>query len=297
MKPLILLLSLLTLTSIAWGQVPKFDKLEMLYAQHHYKMVYRRANRLLDDPSFDYSHVPKLYKSMVLFQLSQDEKWFNHHPTALEEARELFLAIKQSSDGKKVLEAHIYEISYLKTDLLSHLQDLKQKNQKDFFDRFQRAINGLFDDVPNIENQGVAPVNSTDSKASSEVYYEERNSIVEHAKKHLGIPYVYAGTDPKGFDCSGFTGYVMGQCGKTIPRRAVDQFEASKKLSNKTVQKGDLIFFDSGGGISHVGLIISDKGSPLVMIHASSSKGIIVTEIEKSDYWMKRIAGFGTFVH
>ncbi|MEY3425146.1 MAG: hypothetical protein RL679_504, partial [Bacteroidota bacterium] len=81
------------------------------------------------------------------------------------------------------------------------------------------------------------------------------------------------------------------------PRRAVDQHENSKKIKEKNAQKGDLIFFDNGSGISHVGMIVSEKGKPLVMIHASSSKGVILTELEKSDYWMKRIYGFGTFVY
>jgi hypothetical protein len=49
-------------------------------------------------------------------------------------------------------------------------------------------------------------------------------------------------------------------------------------------EPGDLVFFDNGSGISHVGIIVSDKGKPLVMIHASSSKGIIITDIEKSDF-------------
>jgi hypothetical protein len=44
-------------------------------------------------------------------------------------------------------------------------------------------------------------------------------------------------------------------------------------------------------------MIVSEKGKPLVMIHASSSKGIVLTELEKSTYWMSRLAGFGTFMY
>ena len=89
----------------------------------------------------------------------------------------------------------------------------------------------------------------------------------------------------------------MKQTGKELPRRAVEQYESSRKVKPKNVQKGDLVFFDSGSGISHVGLIISEKGKPLVMIHASSSKGVIITEIEQSDYWLTRLYGFGTFMY
>ena len=51
----------------------------------------------------------------------------------------------------------------------------------------------------------------------------------------------------------------MKQTGKELPRRAVEQYESSRKVKPKNVQKGDLVFFDSGSGISHVGLIISEK--------------------------------------
>jgi cell wall-associated NlpC family hydrolase len=85
--------------------------------------------------------------------------------------------------------------------------------------------------------------------------------------------------------------------GVAVPRTAAQQFEAARKINQSEVQKGDLIFFDSGAGISHVGLIISEKNEPLVMIHASTSKGIVITEIEKTIYWLKKIAGFGTFVN
>jgi cell wall-associated NlpC family hydrolase len=57
-----------------------------------------------------------------------------------------------------------------------------------------------------------------------------------------------------------------------------------------------LVFFNNGSGVSHVGMIISEKGQPLVMIHASSSKGIMITDIESSEYWLKRLYGFGTYV-
>ena len=88
----------------------------------------------------------------------------------------------------------------------------------------------------------------------------------------------------------------MAQNGRNLPRRAVDQYNSSQKIKEKNAQKGDLIFFDNGSGISHVGIVVSDPGEPLTMIHSSSSKGIIITDITKSEYWTKRISGFGTYV-
>ena len=125
----------------------------------------------------------------------------------------------------------------------------------------------------------------------------ERIKIVATAKEQLGVPYVWAGSSPNGFDCSGFTSYVMKKHGMDLPRRAGDQYESSTKLKAKDAKKGDLVFFNNGSGISHVGIVISDKGEPLVMIHSASSTGIIITEVEKSEYWMKRLHGYGTYVN
>lgn len=299
MKAFFTLVCVVGFVSVSWTQVKEFDKLEMLYAQNHYKSVYRKANRLLDIPDFDYSQVPKFYKALSLFQLSQNEYWLIRNPNALDEAARMFREIKTSSDGKKVFDAHVYEISFLKNDLISWAADLKRRGKKDEFAHLQKLMDGLFDEIPTIDNQGQLALSELDKtdKENDDEYFAQRDKIVAYAKKQIGTPYVWSGNSSNGFDCSGFTGYVMKEFGKEIPRRAVDQYESSKKVKEKNVQKGDLVFFDNGSGISHVGLIISDEGSPMVMIHASSSKGVIITDIEKSDYWVKRISGFGTFVY
>lgn len=299
MKAFYILICVVGFVSGSWAQVKEFDKLEMLYAQNHYKSVYRRANRLLDIPDFDYSQIPKFYKALSLFHLSQNEYWLIRNPKALDDAARMFREIKTSSDGKKVFDAHVYEISFLKNDLLSWAEDLKRRGKKEDFAHLQKLMDGLFDEIPTIDNQGQLAISDLDESdgGNDDEYFIVRDKIVEYAKKQVGTPYVWAGNSPNGFDCSGFTGYVMKEFGKELPRRAMDQFELSRKIKEKNVQKGDLIFFDNGSGISHVGMIISDKGSPLVMVHASSSKGVIITDIQKSDYWVKRISGFGTFVY
>ncbi len=281
------------------AQVPVFDKLEMLYAQNHYKIVYRKANRLLDVPDYDYSQLPLFYKSLSSFQLSQDEHWLLRHPKALEDASLILKNIKTSKDGQKILSAHIVELSFLKRDLILWSEDLKRRGKKEALNRLNKAIDGLFVDIPDIDFQGEISFDELvdDSGGAGDLYFKEREIVFESAKKQLGVPYVWAGNDPNGFDCSGFTRYVMKESGKELPRRAIDQYESSRKIKPKNVQKGDLVFFDSGSGISHVGLIISEKGKPLVMIHSSSSKGVIITEIEQSDYWLNRIYGFGTFMY
>lgn len=282
-------------------QNPSFDKLEMLYEQGHYSMVYRRANRLIDNPENDFSMVPKFYKSLALFQLSQRDLWYNRHPESLKEAKALFTEVKKSAAGLRVFYAHLNEVSALKRDLNSWGEDLKILGEIQVYEELQEILVGLFDNIPDLEEKSdLKPsdivVDYSESKESKNIQ-DLRSNIVQLAKKQIGVPYVWAGTSPSGFDCSGFTGYLFKENGKTLPRRAVEQHDKSMKLKARSVQAGDLIFFDSGAGINHVGLIISGKGEPLIMIHASSSKGIIITEIEKSAYWSKRVAGFGTYIN
>ncbi|NBX80406.1 MAG: hypothetical protein EBQ94_08530 [Flavobacteriales bacterium] len=71
----IALLFIVLKASLSMAQVPAFDKLEMLYDQRHYKIVHRKANRLLDNPEYDFSMIPKYYKAISSLQLVQDQYW------------------------------------------------------------------------------------------------------------------------------------------------------------------------------------------------------------------------------
>ena len=91
---------------------------------------------------------------MALFQLSQNEYWFKKNPNSLDEAKELFTKIKAASDGKRVFEAHIFEISALKRDLISWTEDLKRLGQRQAFENVQEIMYDLFENVPDIEFEG-----------------------------------------------------------------------------------------------------------------------------------------------
>ena len=291
----LLMISFLLSTSLL-GQIKDFDKIEMLYSQKHFKMVYRKSNRLLDKPDYDFSMIPTFYKSLSIFQLTQNEKWYKNHPLALEQARELFLKVQNSNDGAKIFNAHIKELIYLKSDLLTCLDELKRSGESDEYSHLKNTINGLFDKIPNIDKQGEINKKTTDKEVNDPSVSKTRNEVVQFAKKQIGVPYVPAGEDPNGFDCSGFTTYVMNEFGIKLPRRALDQEKSSKIINQKNAKKGDLVFFDNGSGISHVGIIVTNNESTLEMIHASSSKGVIITDIKQSDYWKTRIYSFGSYL-
>jgi peptidoglycan DL-endopeptidase CwlO len=283
------------------AQIRALDKLEILYDQGHYGMVYRRANNLLDKPDYDFSAQPEFYKSLAMFRLSEKDFWSQMHPDALQQARKLFLDVKSTPEGVKVFNAHLNHVAALKMYLVERVEKLKKEGRLQEYDELQQILFGLFDHIPDLDNPGgvIAPANPETNEAESVETAEtkkQRDQIIDFAKKQLGVQYQWAGTDPSGFDCSGFTSYVMKEFDKELPRRAEDQYTASKKIKQRSAQKGDLVFFNNGSGISHVGIIISEKGAPLTMIHSSSSKGIVITNIEESEYWLKRLYGFGTYV-
>jgi cell wall-associated NlpC family hydrolase len=80
------------------------------------------------------------------------------------------------------------------------------------------------------------------------------SSVLAVAARYVGIPYVYGGTTPRGFDCSGYTSYVYRQVGISLPRTANQQLQASKQISRSNARPGDLVFFTSGGRAYHVGI-------------------------------------------
>jgi hypothetical protein len=294
-KSLLVIFSVLSV-QFAFGQNPKFDKLEMLFDQGHYKRVYRKANRLIDDPEYDFSYLPKYYKSLSLLQLSQNRYWLRNHDRSLKEAQQLFLEVKNSEDGEKIFTAHKYELTWVKNDMVSWAADLKRMGLDSEFRTAQELIDVLFEGVDHVEgNENVAEI-EIDTSHIDPANLDLRDEILLVAKQQLGVPYVWAGNSPEGFDCSGFTSYVMSKNGKSLPRRAADQYNDGKKVKSKNVREGDLVFFDNGSGISHVGIVVSQNGEPLQMIHSSSSKGIIVTNVSESEYWKKRLYGFATYV-
>lgn len=300
MRNWILILSIIAFGFELQAQQPEFDKLEMYFAQKHYKKVYRKSNLLLDNPTYDFSLLPTYYKSMSMLQLAQNDLYLKRHPQVISEALELFLKVKKSPNGEKIFNAHMYELNWIREDLTSWGSDLKRKGNENAFKEIESALGQMFKGIPELEDdyepETVPPVFVEEEEVSGNASMS-RNKIVENAKKYIGTPYVWAGNSPSGFDCSGFTSYVMKDFGKELSRRSEDQYNDGRKVKEKNVQKGDLIFFSNGSGISHVGIVISEKGQPLVMIHASSSKGVIITDIESSEYWRKRLHGFATYVN
>ena len=115
----------------------------------------------------------------------------------------------------------------------------------------------------------------------------QAKALVQTAKKYIGVPYVFGGTTPSGFDCSGFLQYVFKENGILIPRLADEQYKLGKNVSTSELEAGDLVFFTTyEAGASHCGIYLG-QGQ---FLHTSSSRGVRI-DLLNNVYWAPRFYG------
>lgn len=114
------------------------------------------------------------------------------------------------------------------------------------------------------------------------------SALIATALTFRGTPYRYGGSDPSGFDCSGFVQWVFASHGRRLPREVRDQYGVGGKIDRDDVQPGDLVFFETvSNGASHVGIAIGNQQ----FVHAPSSRGVVRVESYTSSYWSPRWVG------
>ena len=111
--------------------------------------------------------------------------------------------------------------------------------------------------------------------------------LLNIAMRFGGVPYVWGGETPAGFDCSGFVQYVFRQIGVNLPRTADVQYELGRKVMQSDLQPGDLVFFETyEPGASHDGIYIGDGK----FIAANSGTGVAIVSLAQP-YWSSRYLG------
>lgn len=111
-------------------------------------------------------------------------------------------------------------------------------------------------------------------------------SVVSKAKQYIGSRYVYGGSSPSGFDCSGFTSYVYKQFGVSLNRTAAGQYSNGTAVSKSQLQPGDLVMFGKSG-INHVGIYIGGGQ----MVHAANPSRGVTTDTINSGYYANNYVG------
>jgi len=131
---------------------------------------------------------------------------------------------------------------------------------------------------------------SSDGKISAETAL--RQSLLRDAEQQKGVKYKYAGKDPKGFDCSGFTYYICSKHDIKLSSSSGSQSKQGTEVPISKVKPGDLLFFGRNGRtgkIQHVGIVYKNTSEGLYMIHSSSKRGIVIDNVTSSTYWKPKL--------
>lgn len=193
----------------------------------------------------------------------------------------LLLSLQSCVTNYVVAEPSLYTTSY-KSNAENPVYGKKLQEQKD-------ELIDVFD------NQSIKTqvLEELEKKARISEYIKKNSlieSLLDEAKTYLGTPYQYGGITKQGIDCSAFVlSAYKGSLGIELPRVAAAQSQKGQKISKYDLKKGDLLFFANRRRISHVGMVehISEDGE-IFFIHASSSKGVTITSLDKSSYWSRR---------
>lgn len=140
----------------------------------------------------------------------------------------------------------------------------------------------------NISSVPVTPISPNTANAST-----KGASIINSAQKYMGVPYVWGGTTPAGWDCSGYTQYVMKENGITIPRTAAEQYSKGVAVDKANLKVGDMVFFTTyKPGASHVGFYMGDGK----FIHASSAAKQVTINSLSEEYYIEHYIGARRYI-
>ena len=120
---------------------------------------------------------------------------------------------------------------------------------------------------------------------------EKSDAIISYAKKFMGVPYVWGGMSPSGFDCSGFINYVFRGFGFSLTRTSYGLAELGKTVKLSELKPGDLMFFKARNlnttRVGHVALVVDTTDGIIQFIHAART-GIRIDTFNNSSYYVPR---------
>jgi len=120
-----------------------------------------------------------------------------------------------------------------------------------------------------------------------EVEHITNERLISFLEEWYGIPYKYGGGTRMGIDCSAFSSVMMGSVyDLNVPRTCREQYQIGKKIKKSQLSQGDLVFFNTTGRVSHVGVFLGNNK----FVHASTSNGVMISDMEEA-YFKRRYIG------
>ncbi len=132
---------------------------------------------------------------------------------------------------------------------------------------------------------------SSTTPRSSDVLLREQ--VVDFATRQIGTRYRSAGRSPqRGFDCSGFTYFVLDEFDIDVPPVSRSQETEGRSISLNAAQAGDLVFFrrSRSGPVFHVAMVVSNDREGLRVIHSTTSRGVVIDNVDESSYWRPKLS-------
>lgn len=292
----VLTISILFFALIGFGQDIKLDKLEMWFDQGNYSKVYRKSKALIKKDEYVNHPVPYLWKALSKTHkdIKKDKSLFK----ALMSTSKDFQTFAKKENAAHYLNAYNNQILDYQELFLNEIavqKELNPKKAKELFIAYDKTFKSeiKYDDI---KTQPLLPKEIEPEVTDNTSAKSKRKKVIATAKKYKGVPYKWGGSSPDGFDCSGYTSFVFDKHNIQLSRIASDQGKQVKKIKKSKAQPGDLAFFGSGKKITHVGIVISDPNKDLEMIHASSSKGITISNVDTNTYWKPRLLFVGSII-
>lgn len=234
-----------------------------LIDRENVELGYGRINsycvNLRTGPSTDYSIVTQAYEGATAYIIGINCGWYK--------------VIYQDS------------ICYVRSDLLDLTEYPYENQASSNSPKFFRGgyCTGTWPTPDALSGSGSGSSGSSGSSSGAPSASSVGQQLVDCAKQYLGTPYVWGGSSPSGFDCSGFVQYVVRSCGLTIGRTVEAQWEYGTYVDKSDLQPGDIVFFANTyeSGLSHVGIYVGDGN----FIHSPSTGDVVKFSSLNSSYY------------
>lgn len=187
-------------------------------------------------------------------------------------------------------------------DIKKKMDDAKKEEEKKKED-VKKDDTKKKDDIKKEDRKKKEDVKKDDTKKNDDAKKndvspsdEKREKFINCAEKYLGTPYVFGGTSRSGIDCSGLVYLAAQDAGLgTLPRTARTMFNITSRVDKSAGKRGDLVFFVSGGSITHVAIYLGDD-TIMHAVSAGSRTGVITTKLFGDNYWSKYFYAMGRII-